>query len=250
MLKKEAAELAKNNPSSQGEASGQQDAGSAQDPQQAAEAAEAEAAMEKMRDIGEKLQVADQQLEMANRQLSQKGDKNDAAQRMDRADQQLQQAAGDAQAMGESLPKDVGEHIAKAIQQNSESRQGVGQGSQEDQEKSRWKLDAAGREVDRALEALQSAANQMAQQQQAKKNGQQQANKNRPSPDNKNPAPPAPDEKSDTSEANGLLATSGGRDSGQREALSLLKQEKAPPQYEEEVKQYIQNLAKGQLPAK
>lgn len=241
IMKKEAAELAKNNPSSQGQDTGRQDPNATQDPQQSADTA---AAMEKIQDIGEKLQNAGQQLEMANRQLSQKGDKNDAGQRMDRANQQLQQASAEAQAMGATLSEKVGEHISKAIQQNSESRKGVGQGSQEEQEQARWKLDEAEREVDRALADLQGSANQMAQQQQSK--GQ----KGRPSPDNRNPAPPTPDEKSDTSEANGQLAIGGGRDSGQREALSLLKQEKAPPQYEEKVRQYIQNLAKGQLPAK
>lgn len=248
MLKKEAAELAKNNPSSQGQADGGQEPVSAEEAQQAAEA---EAAMEKMRDIGEKLQDAGQQLEMANRQLSQNGDKNDAGQRMDRAGEKLKQAAEEAKAMADSLPKNVGEHIAKAIEQNAESRKGVGQGSADDQERARWKLDEAEREVDRALADLQSATSQMAQkQQQAKQNGQKLAGKQRSSPNDKNPAPPSADEKSDTNEADGMLATGGARDSGQREALSLLKQEKAPPQYEDEVKQYIQNLAKGQLPAK
>lgn len=248
MMKKQAAELAKNNPSSQGQSSDGQEPASAQDAQ---EAADAEAAMEKMRDIGGKLQEAGQQLEMANRQLSQKGDKNDAGQRMDRAGEHLKQAAQEAQAMEDSLPKNVGEHIAKAIEHNAESRKGVGQGSPDEQERSRWKLDEAEREVDRALADLQSAASEMARkQQQAKQNGRQLAGKQRSSPNDKNPAPPSADEKSDTSEADGMLATGGVRDSGQREALSLLKQEKAPPQYEEEVKQYIQNLAKGQLPAK
>ena len=35
---------------------------------------------------------------------------------------------------------------------------------------------------------------------------------------------------------------------GRREALSLLQQEKAPPEYEESVRQYIRNLAEGAEP--
>jgi hypothetical protein len=243
LLQKEATELAKQNPSSQGQNASSQAANSPADKQAAEDAG-------KMREMAGQLESARQGMQMANRQIQQKGDQNDTRTRLDRAAQELHQAEARAQSMGEALPKDVGEHISKASEQNNLSREGIGKGDPSQQEQSRWKLDEAQREVDRALASLQNAANQMALQQQQQQRAENAKQASKPMGNDRSIGGKVTGNVSNTDLANTDIIAGGKRDSGQREALSLLQQEKAPAEYEEMVQQYIRNLAKGELPAK
>jgi len=194
---------------------------------------------------------AKSQMALAKKQL-QSGDQQDARQRLDRAQQKIDSAKQEISKAGEAVSKSVGEELSKADENIGKAEQGIGVGSKQDQEKSRWNLDRAEDNAARALAGLQQAANQLAAQQASQQSKQQQASQQ---PGQQPPGQPQ-SSKSDTSgpasgqmgkdknEGTDISAVSKAK-GGQREALSLLQQEKAPTEYEAMVQQYIRNLAEA-----
>ncbi|MDB6076569.1 MAG: hypothetical protein JWO82_316 [Akkermansiaceae bacterium] len=246
LLKKKAEELEKKQAgSSQGNPSGSQPESGVQSSPQDQQAQEQ---IEKMDGIAQSLKDAKLQMRVADRQMLQQSDLSDAEKRLSEAGKNLEEAAKKAAEMQELLPAPIGEHIAKASELNGQAK-GEMKNSGSDKDATGRKLSEAEGEIDRALAGLKEAAEKMAEQ--GQKPGDQQANQKGQQPGGKQPGQgQAPGElaKSNSTDANMIQA--GKAEVGQREALSLLQQEKAPAEYEEMVRQYIRNLANGELPAR
>jgi len=237
MLEKQADALAANEQQQQQ----QQDGGEQQAQEMSQEQQAISSAVDQIMD-------AKEQMELAKKQLQNGSDQNDAKQRLDKAQQMLDQAEQEVAKAGDAVEKSVTEELNKADEGIQKAEDGIGVGSKQDQEKSRWNLDRAQGNANQALAGLQRAANKLAakqgqekgQQQAAQQQGQQKGAESSRQ-DANGPAGEMgrqKDEKSDVS-----AVTKGG--GGQREALSLLQQEKAPTEYEAMVQQYIRNLAEA-----
>lgn len=236
MLQKQADALAGNDPQQQNGDAPQSDPAMSQ--QQAAISSAVNQVLE-----------AKSQMSLAKKQLQDGGDQANAKQRLDSAQQMLDQARQEVAKAGEAVSKNVGEELQKADENLGKAEEGVGVGSKQDQEKSRWGIDRANENANRALAGLQQAANQLAsqqaqqsQQQQAQSQSQQKGQQGQKS--NADTNGPAGDMGRDKGESSSVSAVSKGG-GGQREALSLLQQEKAPTEYEAMVQQYIRNLAEA-----
>jgi|GEM_PF-5784474 len=193
----------------------------------------------------DQIMEAKNQMGLAKKQLQDGSDQGDARQRLDKAQQMLDQAQQEVSKAGEAVEKFVGEELKKADEGIAKTEEGIGAGSKQDQEKSRWNLDRAQGNANLALTGLQRAANRLAAKQGQEQGEQQQANQQSKGDssrqDAKGPAGPMGRQKDESS---GVSAVSKGG-GGQREALSLLQQEKAPTEYEAMVQQYIRNLAEA-----
>ncbi|WAC20797.1 hypothetical protein OVA24_05300 [Luteolibacter sp. SL250] len=214
-----------------------------QDSQQSSE--EMSQQQEAISNAVDQIMEAKNQMELAKRQLRDGSDQADARKRLDSAQQMLDQAQQDVAKAGESVEKFVQEELKKADEGIAKTEEGIGVGSKQDQEKSRWNLDRAEGNANLALTGLQRAANRLAAKQGQQQGEQQQANQQNKGDssrqDTNGPAGPMGRQKEETS---GVSAVSKGG-GGQREALSLLQQEKAPTEYEAMVQQYIRNLAEA-----
>ncbi|MEA3208662.1 MAG: hypothetical protein QOE70_1719 [Chthoniobacter sp.] len=240
MLQKQADALAANSPE-----------GSENAPQSAAEAAIGEAVKQVM--------DAKSQLGLAQRQLR-GGDDAGGQQRLGDAQQALQKAQEKAAEAGEAVNQSVGKDLQQAQANTAKGEKGIGQGSKEEQERSRWSLDRARENASAALDGLKLAANQLAAQAAAEAAGKTAGNQpgkerqdGKGGKDGKGPGKAATSRGDQGgsnargttgSEATDFSAVARLR-SGQREALSLLETEKAPSEYEAMVKQYLRNLAES-----
>lgn len=222
---------------------GNQDQQQGQDSQQSSE--EMSQQQEAISDAVDQIMAAKGQMELAKRQLRDGSDQADARQRLDKAQQMLDQAQQEVAKAGEAVEKFVQEELKKADEGIAKTEEGIGVGSKQDQEKSRWNLDRAEGNANLALTGLQRAANRLAAKQGQQQGEQQQANQQNKGDssrqDTNGPAGPMGRQKEEIS---GVSAVSKGG-GGQREALSLLQQEKAPTEYEAMVQQYIRNLAEA-----
>jgi hypothetical protein len=187
------------------------------------------------------------QMALAKKQLQDGGNQDDAKRRLDEAQNMLNEAKQELSQAGDTVPKQVGEELGKADENIGKAEQGIGAGSKQDQEKSRWNLDKANENANRALAGLQQAANQMAAKQGQEQGRQQAANQQK--------GTQTGNSQQDAQGAAGSMGKDKGKETnisavtdragGQREALQLLQQEKAPTEYETMVQQYIRNLAEA-----
>jgi len=247
MLAKQADALAQaNNPEGQNE-NGENSPESESAPMSPAEAALADAVSQVM--------DARSEMSIAQRQLQQGGDKESAKQGLQKAQASLEGARQQAAKAGEAVGQDVDKNLQQSQAATAKAEQGVGVGSKQDQERSQWNIDAARREADKALEGLQKAANALAAQAAAAKEGQGMAENKPPGEQpGKGPVTTSKGKAGGGSKGKGTgsedsISATSKRQEGQREALSLLQTEKAPSEYEAMVQQYVRNLADGELPA-
>jgi hypothetical protein len=218
--------------------------GSESQQQEASEMSPQEAAIA---DAVNQVMDAKNQMELAKRQLEQNGNQQDAKQRLDKAEAALDSAREQVANVGE-VPKNVGEELKNASDNAAKAEQGIGVGDKQEQQKSRWNLDRAQDNASRALAGLQQAANQLAAQQAQQKSQQQAQQKSQQKSQQQGQQMPSQGEaggpiptRKETTDISAVSKTG----SGQREALSLLQQEKAPTEYEAMVQQYIRNLAES-----
>lgn len=155
----------------------------------------------------------------------------------------LSEAQKNAAQAGESVGKDVGENLEgaqKDVQQGKE-QQGAGNEMMTGHE-----INEAQKKADAALAGLQKAANALAGAKGAPPAGHgdgMQLGKGGPGPLNGGTGNP---------NGGGALLTDVSATSGispaERAALSLLQREKPPVEYNEMVRQYLKNLAEGEMP--
>lgn len=195
----------------------------------------------------DQIMAAKSEMSLAKKQLQSGNDQANVKQRLDKAQQMLDQAQQEVAKAPEAISDSVKEELKKADENIAKTEEGIGVGSKRDQEKSAWNLDRANENSNRALAGLQRAANQLAAKQGQQQGAQQQAqqqkgNKGESSRQDANgPAGPMGKQKGEPSDVSAVSKGGG----GQREALSLLQQEKAPTEYETMVQQYIRNLAEA-----
>lgn len=210
----------------------------AENPQAEPPAPESSAAELAIAGAVEQVVAAKTDMALAKRQMDQKGNQEDAKQRIAGAAKKLDAAREQLAQAGDAVPKNVADELKAA----AENARKLGQ------DQSRSSLDRAQQNADRALAGLQQAANQLAAQQ-AEKSAQAQAPpqggpKGKGQESKEDPAGPAGAMIAKKGEGTGISAV-GNPQYDQREALSLLQQEKAPTEYEPMVQQYIRNLAEA-----
>lgn len=205
--------------------------GAAADPQFAA-----------IQEATDKILEAKSQLSMAQAN-SRANNATQAQARLDAAASALSEAQKNSAQAGESVGQDVGENLAgaqKDVQQGKE-QQGAGNEMMTGHE-----INEAQKKADAALAGLQKAANALAGAKGAPPPGHgdgQQVGKGGPGPLNGGTGNPS---------GGGALLTDVSATSGispaERAALSLLQREKPPVEYNEMVRQYLKNLADGEMP--
>ncbi|MBC8127920.1 MAG: hypothetical protein H8M99_12335 [Gloeobacteraceae cyanobacterium ES-bin-144] len=197
---------------------------------------EMSAAEQAISDAANQVMDAKNEMTLAQQQLENKGDQNNAMERIDSAQAKLDAAQAQLSKTGEMVPQSVGQELKSASQNAQDAKKSMSSAQ------TNSSLKKSQQNAENALAGLQQAANQLAAQQAQMPGtepgtqlGEGQASQSTQAGSAKGMSKPG-DARTDVSAV-------GGSGDSKRTALSLLQQEKASPEYEASVQQYIKNIA-------
>ena len=189
-------------------------------------------------DAVEQVMDAKNQMALAERQMHGEGDKQSARQRLEKAQNSINQARGKLGQAEGSVPEEVLKELERLSNNSGSAAASL---AKQNVQEAKAATDRGQHNANQAIDGLQKAANSLAAKNLA--NSQKKASK----PSKSGGKGKEGGEGKDGGPSSDVTAVSDSQ-GGRREALSLLQQEKAPPKYEESVRQYIRNLAEGAEP--
>lgn len=186
---------------------------------------------------------AKSKMDLADKNMIFKGDAATANAEMEAAKEALAAALADAAAAGDAVDKDVGENLQGAQKDLAGAKGQAGS----DQQKAHDGIGEAQKGAAKALAGLQKAANALM----AARGGMQPGHGGMFGKGSGHGAPIAGMGMGNPDGAGAILtdvSATSGISPQDRAALSLLQREKAPLEYNEMVRQYLKNLADGEMP--
>lgn len=187
-------------------------------------------------------------MDMAKDLLGRGGDSNSAQDQINKAQGNIEKAISQLGDAGNSSPKGAGDNLEDANTSLGEGAEQVAKGGgQDDRNKANANLGEARNSATKALAEMQKQLNAMSTQNQILAGSQSEDNSQNPTEGTGQGGGWGTTFKhtNDYTSFSALAKVS----SKNREALSMLQREKAPPEYDTMSRQYMKNLAEGVVPA-
>jgi hypothetical protein len=200
--------------------------------------ATADSTSSEIQDATNLIMTAQDKLETAELVTRQGKNPGAAKDLLGKANEDLLKASGKVADLGNAVSKDVGSHLKAAEDGTGAIESKVG--TTGDPMRESWGVGGAKQEAGKALAGLQDAMNRLAAQSAVRGSSQSNGSSMPGSPAGGAGAPPA--------NQNTNLSVLASFTDQEREALSALEHESAPPEYNTMVQQYRKNLANGDLP--